>query len=577
MSYVALYRKWRPDEFQEVKGQEHIVTTLKNQIKHNRVGHAYLFCGTRGTGKTTIARLIAKAVNCENPVDGSPCNQCESCKAIAAGASMNVIEIDAASNNGVDSVRQINDAVRYSPSSGKYLVYIIDEVHMLTNSAYNALLKTLEEPPEYVKFILATTDVQTIPVTVLSRCQRYDFKRISLEIIADRIEELLKREGIPATRDAINYVAKAADGSMRDALSILDQCIAFNLGEEITYDKVLEIVGSVDLDIYLNLFNYVKNKDTEHALGVVNEAIWAGKDLSLFVNEFTIFMRDLLMLKYNSNATVDVTTENLPRLIEAGADIEAEKLISFINIMQETAGKIKYASTKRIVLEVAIIKLCTPQMRQDDSALRERITELETKLEAGIPQGNAPATQVVYVTADQLPEGAVVQGAVPADIHFEAGAYAGQGAVAGYGRRPGVADMAEEDKELAQDILTNIRERYKEAELLEIKQICMAWQLVKEQVIKPVRGFLMNAKVVPSNTAASTIDLFIEDIPENKLAIGYFNDRENLDDLEDKIAEVTERRVHLNFRKTGRKEIESDQIRKWDLSKINFDNIEYKK
>lgn len=577
MSYVALYRKWRPDEFQEVKGQEHIVTTLKNQIKHNRVGHAYLFCGTRGTGKTTIARLIAKAVNCENPVDGSPCNQCESCKAIAAGASMNVIEIDAASNNGVDSVRQINDAVRYSPSSGKYLVYIIDEVHMLTNSAYNALLKTLEEPPEYVKFILATTDVQTIPVTVLSRCQRYDFKRISLEIIADRIEELLKREGIPATRDAINYVAKAADGSMRDALSILDQCIAFNLGEEITYDKVLEIVGSVDLDIYLSLFNHVKNKDTEQALGVINEAIWAGKDLSLFVNEFTTFMRDLLMLKYNSNATVDVTTENLPRLIEAGADIEAEKLISFINIMQETAGKIKYASTKRIVLEVAIIKLCTPQMRQDDNALKERIIELEAKLEAGGLQGNAPATQVVYVTADQLPEGAVVQGVAPGEAPFETGAYADQGAMAGYGRRPGAIEMAEEDKELAQDIMANIRERYKEAELIEIKQICMAWQLVKEQVIKPVREFLMNAKVVPSNAVASTIDLFIEDVPANKLAIGYFNDKDNLDDLEDKIAEVTERRVHLNFRKTGRKEIESDQIRKWDLSKINFDNIEYKK
>ncbi len=575
MSYVALYRKWRPDEFQEVKGQEHIVTTLKNQIKHNRVGHAYLFCGTRGTGKTTIARLIAKAVNCENPVDGSPCNQCESCKAIAAGASMNVIEIDAASNNGVDSVRQINDAVRYSPSSGKYLVYIIDEVHMLTNSAYNALLKTLEEPPEYVKFILATTDVQTIPVTVLSRCQRYDFKRISLEIIADRIEELLKREEIPATRDAINYVAKAADGSMRDALSILDQCIAFNLGEEITYDKVLEIVGSVDVDIYLNLFNYVKNKDTEKALGVVNEAIWAGKDLSLFVNEFTTFMRDLLMLKYNSAATVDVTSETLPKLIEAGADIDAEKLISFINIMQETAGKIKYATTKRIVLEVAIIKLCTPQMRQDDNALKERIMELEAKLEAGIAQGGGANTQVVYVTADQLPEGAVVQGMAPGDVSI-GNAYAVGNAVA-LSQGTGASNVSDEDRELQQDILTNIKERYKEAELLEIKQICKAWQLVKDEVIKPVRGFLSSAKVVPSNTAASTIDLFVEDIPENKLAVGYFSDRENLDDLEDKIAKVTERRVHLNFRKTGRGETQSSQIRKWDLSKINFDNIEYKK
>ena len=554
MSYVALYRKWRPDEFQEVKGQEHIVTTLKNQIKHNRVGHAYLFCGTRGTGKTTIARLIAKAINCENPVDGSPCNECESCKAIAAGASMNVIEIDAASNNGVDSVRQINDAVRYSPSSGKYLVYIIDEVHMLTNAAYNALLKTLEEPPEYVKFILATTDVQTIPVTVLSRCQRYDFKRISLDIIADRLEELLKRENIPATREAINYVAKAADGSMRDALSILDQCIAFNLGEEVTYDKVLEIVGSVDLDIYLNLFNNIKARDTKSALAIVNDSIWAGKDLSLFVNEFTTFMRDLLMLKYNANATVDVTSENLPRLVDAGADVEEEKLISFINIMQETAGKIKYATTKRIVLEVAIIKLCTPQMRQDDSAIRERMADIEAKLEQGV----GVSQQVVYVERESAEVGEQISQPVAQQTPV----------------RPSVQV---DDSELEQSIIKNIKERYKEAELLEIKQICKAWSLVKAEVIKPVRVFLSYASVVPSSTSPGTIDLFVEDKPENSLAIGYFEERDNLDDLEDKIAVVTERKVHLNFRKTGKKEIQSDQIRKWDLSKINFDNIEYKK
>lgn len=562
MSYVALYRKWRPDEFQEVKGQEHIVTTLKNQIKHNRVGHAYLFCGTRGTGKTTIARLIAKAVNCENPVDGSPCNECESCKAISAGASMNVIEIDAASNNGVDSVRQINDAVRYSPSTGKYLVYIIDEVHMLTNSAYNALLKTLEEPPEYVKFILATTDVQTIPVTVLSRCQRYDFKRISLDIIADRLEELLKREGIPATREAINYVAKAADGSMRDALSILDQCIAFNLGEEVTYDKVLEIVGSVDLDIYLSLFDAIKARDTKAALALINDAVWAGKDLSLFVNEFTTFMRDLLMLKYNAEATVDVTSENLPRLIEAGADVEDDKLISFINIMQETSGKIKYASTKRIVLEVAIIKLCTPQMRQDEGALRERLSDIEAKLEQG-----GTSQQVVYVTSDQLPDGANVQGAT----------YVQQSQTTHASSAVAIAGDPVDNPDLEQEIIKNIKERYKEAELLEIKQICKAWKLVKGQVIKPVREFLNCASVVPSNTSQGTIDLFVEDKPENDLAIGYFDDRENLDDLEDKIAVITERKVHLNFRKTGRKDIQADQIRKWDLSKINFDNIEYKK
>lgn len=552
MSYVALYRKWRPDEFQEVKGQEHIVTTLRNQIKHNRVGHAYLFCGTRGTGKTTIARLIAKAVNCENPVDGSPCNQCESCKAIAAGASMNVIEIDAASNNGVDSVRQINDAVRYSPSSGKYLVYIIDEVHMLTNPAYNALLKTLEEPPEYVKFILATTDVQTIPVTVLSRCQRYDFKRISLEIIADRIEELLGREGISATRDAINYVAKAADGSMRDALSILDQCIAFNLGEEITYDKVLEIVGSVDLDIYLSMFNAIKARDTKEALSIVNDAIWAGKDLSLFVNEFITFLRDLLMLKFNAGATVDVTSENLPRLLEAGADIEEEKLISFINIMQETAGKIKYASTKRIVLEVAVIKLCTPQMRSTEEGIKERIADLEKRLEQG-----AGGERVVYVTGAQVPQGAVQQEQTSSVT-------------------PEIQGSSQVSPELEQEIIKNIKERYSQAEVLEIKQICKAWKLVQQRVIRLARDFFKDASVVPSVNDPGAIDIILEDRPENELAIGYFSDRENLDDLEDKIAVITERRVHLNFKKLGAKEMKSDHVVKCDLSKINFDNIEYK-
>ncbi|MBR3599969.1 MAG: DNA polymerase III subunit gamma/tau [Lachnospiraceae bacterium] len=556
MSYVALYRKWRPDEFQEVKGQEHIVTTLKNQIKHNRVGHAYLFCGTRGTGKTTIARLIAKAVNCENPVDGSPCNQCESCKAISAGASMNVIEIDAASNNGVDSVRQINDAVRYSPSSGKYLVYIIDEVHMLTNPAYNALLKTLEEPPEYVKFILATTDVQTIPVTVLSRCQRYDFKRISLDIIADRIEELLGREGIAATRDAINYVAKAADGSMRDALSILDQCIAFNLGEEITYDKVLEIVGSVDLDIYLSMFTAIKARDTKEALSIVNDAIWAGKDLSLFVNEFTTFLRDLLMLKYNASATVDVTSENLPRLIEAGADIEEEKLISFINIMQETAGKIKYASSKRIVLEVAVIKLCTPQMRSTDESLKERIADLEKRLEQG-----SGGERVVYVTSDQVPEGAIQQ-----PVATGANTYA----------KSDDQDSSQISPELEQEIIKNIKERYNEAELVELKQICRAWKLVQQKVIRLARDFFKDASIVPSVNNPGTIDIILENKPENELAIGYFDDRETLNHLEDKIAAITERYVHLNFKKLGAKEMKSDPVRKCDLSKINFDNIELK-
>ena len=257
MSYTALYRKYRPSEFEDVKGQDHIVTTLKNQIKADRIGHAYLFCGTHGTGKTTVAKIFAKAVNCEHPVDGSPCGECQSCKAIAAGSSMNVIEIDAASNNGVENIRQIREEVSYSPTQGKYKVYIIDEVHMLSIGAFNALLKTLEEPPSYVIFILATTESHKIPITILSRCQKYDFRRISIETISARLMDLLEQEGVEAEEKAVRYVAKAGDGSMRDALSLLDQCIAFYLGEPLTYDHVLEVLGAVDTEVFSRLLRSI--------------------------------------------------------------------------------------------------------------------------------------------------------------------------------------------------------------------------------------------------------------------------------------------------------------------------------
>ena len=261
MSYTALYRKFRPDSFTDVKGQDHIVTTLKNQIAADRIGHAYLFCGTRGTGKTTVAKILARAVNCEHPVDGNPCGKCEACRGIAAGTSMNVIEIDAASNNGVDNIREIRDEVAYSPTSGKYKVYIIDEVHMLSIGAFNALLKTLEEPPSYVIFILATTEAHKIPITILSRCQRYDFRRISLNTIADRMRVLMEEEQVEVEEKALRYIAKKADGSMRDALSLLDQCIAFYLGQKLTYDHVLEVLGAVDTEEFGRLLREVLDCD----------------------------------------------------------------------------------------------------------------------------------------------------------------------------------------------------------------------------------------------------------------------------------------------------------------------------
>ena len=297
MSYTALYRKFRPSEFSDVKGQDHIVTTLKNQINADRIGHAYLFCGTRGTGKTTVAKIFAKAVNCEHPVDGNPCGECASCRAIAAGTSMNVIEIDAASNNGVDNIREIREEVAYRPTEGRFKVYIIDEVHMLSIGAFNALLKTLEEPPEYVIFILATTEVHKIPITILSRCQHYDFHRITIDTIAGRMNDLMKIEQVDVEQRAIRYIAKAADGSMRDALSLLDQCIAFYLGQKLTYDNVLEVLGAVDTDVFSRLLRNIIARDVPKVLDTVEELVMQGRELSQLTADFTWYLRNLLLVK----------------------------------------------------------------------------------------------------------------------------------------------------------------------------------------------------------------------------------------------------------------------------------------
>ena len=364
MSYTALYRKFRPQEFKDVKGQDHIVTTLKNQIEADRIGHAYLFCGTRGTGKTTIAKIFAKAVNCEHPVDGSPCGECASCKAVADGTSMNVIEIDAASNNGVESIREIREEVTYRPTEGKYKVYIIDEVHMLSIGAFNALLKTLEEPPSYVIFILATTEVHKIPVTILSRCQRYDFKRISVETIYERLEELLKKEQITAEEKAIRYIAKAADGAMRDALSLLDQCIAFYLGQTLTYDKVLEVLGAVDTEVFSSLLDKILRQDVSGAMASVEELIADGRELGQFVIDFTWYLRNLLLLKSSDEMSeaLDMSSENMEKLKEEAVQMEEETIIRYIRIFSELSNQIKYSTQKRILLEIALIKLCRPQM-----------------------------------------------------------------------------------------------------------------------------------------------------------------------------------------------------------------------
>lgn len=383
MSYTALYRKFRPDNFEDVKGQDHIVTTLKNQIKAQRIGHAYLFCGTRGTGKTSVAKVLAKAVNCENPVDGSPCGTCQMCREIQTGTSMNVIEIDAASNNGVDNIREIRDEVTYRPTRGRYKVYIIDEVHMLSTGAFNALLKTLEEPPSYVIFILATTEVHKIPVTILSRCQRYDFRRITVDTLVGRMQELMQAEQIVVEDKALRYIAKAADGAMRDALSLLDQCIAFHLGEELTYDRVLEVLGAVDTQVFGKLLRKIIENDVTGSIRILEDMIVQGKELGQFVNDFTWYMRNLLLVKTSDkpDEAVDVSTEQLQDLKEEGQMIDVDMLMRYIRVFSHLSGQLRYASQKRIEVEIALIKLCRPQMETGQDAVLDRVRQLEQQLE----------------------------------------------------------------------------------------------------------------------------------------------------------------------------------------------------
>ncbi len=405
MSYTALYRKFRPDSFTDVKGQEHIVTTLKNQLKANRIGHAYLFTGTRGTGKTTVAKIFAKMVNCENPTEDGPCGECRICKAIAVGASMNVIEIDAASNNGVDNIREIVEEVSYSPAEGKYKVYIIDEVHMLSIGAFNALLKTLEEPPSYVIFILATTEVHKLPITILSRCQRYDFKRISIDTITGRMQHLIEAEGVQVEEKALRYIAKTADGSMRDALSLLDQCIAFHLGKELTYDKVLDVLGAVDTEVFSRLLRCVLERDVLGCIELLEEIVMQGRELTQFVTDFTWYLRNLLLVQSSDNLedVIDMSTDNLKRLKEEADMVEMDQIIRYIRIFSELAGQIRYASQKRILVEIALIKLCKPNMETEQDALLDRIRQVEDKVENGVVMVAAEgATSTMQATGQSV-------------------------------------------------------------------------------------------------------------------------------------------------------------------------------
>lgn len=418
MSYMALYRKFRPQTFDEVRGQEAVVTTLKNQIIQNRIGHAYLFCGTRGTGKTTLAKIMAKAVNCEHPVNGNPCLECDTCKAIANGTSLNMIEMDAASNSGVDNIRELIKEVDYKPTRGKYKVYIIDEAHNLSPEAFNALLKTLEEPPEHVIFILATTEAHKILVTIMSRCQRYDFKRIPLETILGRLRELTDKEGVEATEEALHYVAKAGDGSMRDALSLLDQCIAFYPKEELTLDKVLVSLGAVKTDIYSKIFNHVIEQNVTEVIKDLEEVLISGTEIGRFVADFTWYLRNLMLIKSANIPAelIDVTSESYEEMKADSEKVELGVIMRYIRNLSELTGTLKTTTQGRVLTEMALIKLCTPQMDRKSDALIDRIRTLEKKIESGAFVAALPANGVAPVSSEPVEEKIELPEAIPADL-----------------------------------------------------------------------------------------------------------------------------------------------------------------
>ncbi|WP_251862135.1 DNA polymerase III subunit gamma/tau [Clostridium sp. Marseille-Q2269] len=384
MGYTALYREWRPRTFKDVVGQKHITVTLKNQVIEKRIAHAYLFCGTRGTGKTSTAKILSKAVNCLNPKDGEPCNECEICKKINSGTLMDVIEMDAASKRKLEDIKEVIENVKYPPQEGKNKVYIMDEVHMLTQEAVNAFLKTLEEPPSNVIFILATTDPQKLPITILSRCQRFDFRRIKNEEIFERLRSIVSEQGIYADDKSLNLIARMSDGAMRDALSILDQVISTGDGK-VEYDQVLDMLGLVTNENLLRLTNSIIEKDVEASMRTIEDIVLSGKDIYNFIKDMITHLRNILMVKIsnNPNEILDMSSENIDLVKEQAEKIRIEEIMRNIRILQEAEQQSKWVKQSRIYLELAVLKMCKIEYDTSKEVILSRLNKMEELIKSG--------------------------------------------------------------------------------------------------------------------------------------------------------------------------------------------------
>ena len=384
MAYLALYRRYRPKTFDKLIGQEHVVKTLVNQIENQRLGHAYLFTGTRGTGKTSVAKIFAKAINCLSPINGSPCEECEVCKSLSEPSNIDVIEIDAASNNGVNEIRELKENVQYPPVSCRYKVYIIDEVHMLTGAAFNALLKTLEEPPKHAVFILATTEVHKIPATILSRCMRFDFRLVPLERIASLITDIFNEQGKEYDQEAITAIAKAGEGSVRDALSIADIAISYGEGK-LTYQDVMTILGSTGLETVSGFIESVLKGDVANVLEYIERLSAQGKSVGVLIKDVTSILRDILIIKTceNAKSMLSLPNDKFLLLSKVGDLASEQKILRAIEIFSEAENSLKYSNHPRIIFETASIKATRPDTDYNMEALLTRIKELESRLEKG--------------------------------------------------------------------------------------------------------------------------------------------------------------------------------------------------
>ena len=382
--HKALYRSYRPKVFKDVVGQEHIIRTLKNQIQNNNVGHAYLFCGTRGTGKTSTAKIFARALNCQNSINEEPCNECESCKDVLNENTMDVIEIDAASNNSVDDIREIRENVKYTPAKCRYKVYIIDEVHMLSQGAFNALLKTLEEPPSYVIFILATTEPHKIPATILSRCQRFDFKRVTVKDMTTRMKEICDDIDVEVDERALNLIARNSQGALRDALSILDQCISFS-DNNIDYTDVVDLLGTVNIEQLFGMAEYIIKEDTKKCIEILNEFVIWGKDIKNLIDDLVDHFRNLMVCKVSNDLDEIISLpEEIIEKLKTQADlIEINDIIRIINILSSAQDTMKISSNPRVLAEISIMKLSQPMFDDSKESLLKRISNLEEIIKSG--------------------------------------------------------------------------------------------------------------------------------------------------------------------------------------------------